>query len=127
MVITAQNDPNAARCVFYDGGCPVCRREIRVYRRARGAERIDWIDVADTGAAVDLPPGLTRAALLKRFTVIRRNGRVATGAEAFVALWRGLARWAAAGRLMDNAVALWFGERLYRGFLRLRALWRPGA
>ena len=31
--------------VFYDGGCPLCRREIAHYRRLRGAADLRWVDV----------------------------------------------------------------------------------
>lgn len=110
----------AAATVFYDGACPVCRREIGWYRGMRGAEAVRWSDIAAEAA----PPGFDRAALLKRFTVIRGDGEVVTGAEGFAALWRALGptRWL--GVLSDRQPFLWIGERLYRLFLRLRTSWR---
>ena len=32
--------------MFYDGGCPLCSREIKHYRRLDSAGRIDWIDIS---------------------------------------------------------------------------------
>ncbi|MEC8852758.1 MAG: DCC1-like thiol-disulfide oxidoreductase family protein, partial [Pseudomonadota bacterium] len=42
--------PTAPLTIFYDGGCPLCAREIAFYRRRAGAGRLDWIDVAAWGA-----------------------------------------------------------------------------
>lgn len=116
----APADPAAAVAVFHDAACPVCRREIAVYRRMTGAEAIDWADAAEA----EPPAGLTRADLLARFTVLRADGRVARGAEGFAALWRAFPALAPLGRIADTRPALWVGEPLYRLFLRLRRLWR---
>ena len=32
--------------IYYDGSCPLCRREIAFYRRQPGSERLDWMDVS---------------------------------------------------------------------------------
>lgn len=116
----ARSDVRAAARVFFDGGCPVCRREIGMYRGMSGADRVDWVDLQTD----PLPPGFNREAMMQRFTVERRDGRLASGAEAFVALWRAMpaTRWI--GRLTDNAPITWVLERAYRGFLKLRRLWR---
>jgi predicted DCC family thiol-disulfide oxidoreductase YuxK len=37
--------------VYYDGGCPICAREIGFYRARPGAEGFDWVNVA----GVDVP------------------------------------------------------------------------
>ncbi|MEM7211758.1 MAG: DUF393 domain-containing protein [Pseudomonadota bacterium] len=118
-----ENDPRAAARVFYDGDCPVCRREIRWYRNRNGSERIEWVDVASADE-IDGPPGLTRGALMRRFTVERRDGETARGAAGFVAVWRALPQTATIARMLDNWVAVWIGERLYRLMLLVRPLWR---
>lgn len=119
----AITDPRAAVCVFYDGACPLCRREIGWYMHKRGADALGWLDVS---AATDasLPAGLTRQDLLLRFTVERADGATARGAAGFVALWRALPGTARIGRVLDNPVTVGIGELAYRGFLRLRRLWR---
>lgn len=115
-------DPRRAEIVFYDGGCPVCRREIGWYREMRGADAMRWIDVLSPDAP--LPAGRDRSALLKRFTVARADGAVVTGAEAFASMWRGLGptRWL--GRLVDRQPLRTIAELAYRAFLRLRRAWR---
>lgn len=118
-----EKDPRAAARVFYDGGCPICQREIRWYRNREGADLIEWVDV-DSADEIDGPPGLTRGALLRRFTVECRNGRTARGAAGFVAVWRALPQTAFIARILDNWVAIWIGERIYRLMLLVRPLWR---
>jgi len=105
--------------VLYDGACPLCRREIGVYRGLQPNTPVCFADVSD--AALPLPPGTTREQLLARFHVRSREGQLLSGAEAFLALWAALPGWrwlALVGRLPGAA---WVMERTYRLFLR----WRP--
>jgi predicted DCC family thiol-disulfide oxidoreductase YuxK len=104
--------------VWYDGACPLCRREIGVYRGLRPHTPVCFADVSDT--ALPVPPGTTREQLLARFHVRSPDGQLLSGARAFLALWATLPGWhwlALAGRLPGAA---WTMERLYRFFLRLR-------
>ena len=105
--------------VLYDGACPLCRREIGVYRGLKPNAPVCFADVSD--AALPLPPGTTREQLLARFHVRSADGQLLSGAQAFLALWAVLPGWrwlARAGRLPGAA---WAMERAYRLFLR----WRP--
>ena len=112
--------------VLYDGACPLCRREIGVYRGLRPLNSdspVCFADVNDTALSLpfSLPPGTTREQLLARFHVRGRDGVLLSGAQAFLALWAVLPGWrwlALAGRLPGAA---WVLERGYRLFLR----WRP--
>jgi predicted DCC family thiol-disulfide oxidoreductase YuxK len=105
--------------VLYDGACPLCRREISLYRDLQPNTPVCFADVSD--ATLPLPPGTTREQLLARFHVRGRDGQLLSGAQAFLALWAALPGWrwlALAGRLPGAA---WVMERTYRLFLR----WRP--
>lgn len=112
--------------VLYDGACPLCRREIGVYRGLQPLHPdspVCFADVSDTAWSLPsaLPPGTTREQLLARFHVRGRDGALLSGAQAFLALWAALPGWrwlALAGRLPGAA---WVMERGYRFFLR----WRP--
>ena len=105
--------------VFHDGACPLCRREIGVYRGLRPNTPVCFADVS--GPASPLPSGTTREQLLARFHVRGSDGQLLSGAQAFLALWAALPGWrwlALAGRVPGAA---WVMERGYRLFLR----WRP--
>jgi predicted DCC family thiol-disulfide oxidoreductase YuxK len=104
--------------VLYDGACPLCRREIGVYRGLQPNTPVCFADVSD--AARPLPPGTTRQQLMARFHVLDADGQLVSGAQAFLALWAALPGWrwlARVGRLPGSA---WAMERLYLVFLRVR-------
>lgn len=112
--------------VLYDGGCPLCRREISVYRRLqplRSDAPVCFADISDAERPLPstLPPGTTRAQLLARFHVRDRDGELLSGAQAFLALWAALPGWRWLARLGRIPGAAWLMERTYRRFLR----WRP--
>jgi predicted DCC family thiol-disulfide oxidoreductase YuxK len=93
--------------VLYDGACPLCRREIGLYRGLEPTQPLAFLDISDPAAtpAADLPEGLPRGELLARFHVRHADGRLESGARAFIARLPGIAG------VMEIA---------YRGFLRVR-------
>ncbi|RVT43736.1 thiol-disulfide oxidoreductase DCC family protein [Sphingobium algorifonticola] len=103
--------------VWYDGGCPLCRREIALMRRLDRRGRIAFVDVAGDGDDAACP--VDRAALLARFHA-REDGVMLSGAAAFAAMWRAIPLLRPLGLLARNPLALALLERLYRAFLILR-------
>ncbi|MFO7853791.1 MAG: DUF393 domain-containing protein [Paracoccaceae bacterium] len=118
---TRPADPAAATEVFYDGACPLCRREISTYRRLEGMDRVQWRDVSDADFDV---PDLDRDAALARFHARRADGALVSGAAAFLAVWRRNPRLAPLARLLDRTPLRQGLEFAYRVFLRVRPLWR---
>jgi ubiquinone biosynthesis monooxygenase Coq7 len=104
--------------VYYDGACPLCRREIGFYRGCRGAEGVAWVDVAASAAApaADLP----RADALARFHVRDADGRLVAGGAAFAALWRALPGFRPLGRLFASPRLRPLLARAYDAFLGVR-------
>ncbi len=108
--------------VLYDGACPLCRREIGVYRDLTPTQPLEFRDISSQATArlAQLPAGLSQADLLARFHVRHADGRIESGARAFIALWERLPYWrwlARLGRLPGMASLM---EIAYRGFLRVR-------
>ncbi len=102
--------------VWYDGGCPLCRREIAAMRRLDRRRAIRFVDAADVeGAACPID----RGALLARFHACE-DGAMLSGAAAFAAMWRAIPVLRPLGLVARNPVALALLERLYRSFLRVR-------
>lgn len=101
--------------VWFDGDCPLCRREIALMRRLDRRGAITFTDVATGAGACPID----RAELLARFHA-RENGRMVSGAEAFAAMWRAIPLLAPLGRLARNRVVLGGLERLYVLFLKVR-------
>ncbi len=123
MTIPSSN-PNSASCagdtltVLYDGACPLCRREIGLYRGLPASQPLTFLDVSDPSVA--LPPGTDRARLLARFHVLRADGSLADGARGFVALWAALPGWRWLSRLAALPGIVQSMEWGYRAFLHLR-------
>jgi len=124
MTVIQQQDKNhraVALTVLYDGACPMCRREINIYRGIEplnASASICFSDVND--AESPIPLGVTREQLKKRFHVLHRDGELFSGARAFLALWASLPGWrwlAFAGRIPG---AVWLLEAFYQVFLRVR-------
>lgn len=100
--------------VWFDGGCPLCRREIRLMRRLDRAGKIAFIYLVDA----DTCP-LDPKVMLARFHA-RENGVMLSGAAAFAAMWRAiplLRPLGLAARLPGMSTLL---ECLYIAFLRIR-------
>lgn len=96
-----------ALTVFFDGLCPLCSREIEHYRRQPGAESISFVDI--TASSFDpVQAGVNPRRVHEVLHVRDAQGRISTGVDAFVEIWRVLPRyeWAArwAGRAPIKAV-----------------------
>lgn len=72
--------------VFFDGGCPRCRREIAHMRRRRGADQLDWIDIHAHPEAL-AGTGIRWETAMRRFHLLDEDGRWRVGMEGFTALW----------------------------------------
>jgi demethoxyubiquinone hydroxylase (CLK1/Coq7/Cat5 family) len=105
--------------VLYDGGCPLCRREIAHVQglaQRQGDAGLCFVDIS-TDTAHDTAE---REALLARFHVQRGDGTRLDGAAAFVAMWQRLPGWRWLARLARLPGVLPLLEAAYRGFLRVR-------
>ena len=112
--------------VYFDGGCPVCTHEIGFYRRRRGADRIRWVNLAQCEDS-ELGTDLSRERAQARLHARRPDGRLVSGAQAFAALWQALPAFHLIGRVAALPGLVHGLEWGYRGFLRVRPLWRREA
>ena len=104
--------------VLYDGSCPLCAREIRIYQNASPIQPVAWVDVSVPDAAI--PAGTTQAQLMSRFHVVSAQGELLVGARAFVHLWQQLPRWRLLARIAALPGAIALMDWIYLGFLRIR-------
>ena len=105
--------------MFYDGGCPLCRREVGHYRRLDRARRVRWIDIDGQGEPLE-PFHLTRSDAMARLHVLDRDGQMQSGAAAFVALWSALPYYRWLARFVQSLGLIPILERLYVPFARWR-------
>lgn len=117
---------NPRHTVFFDGSCPVCRREIALYQTLRGADAMRWVD-ASRCAQSQLGAGLERTAALRRFHLRRNDGTLVSGAAAFVEIWKQLPAFAGLARFGSRRCGLALLDFAYDCFLLVRRLWRAPA
>lgn len=108
---------SAAVTVWYDGGCPLCVREIALMKRLDKHARIRFVDIdrEDANCPVD------RELLLRRLHAREGDdGPLADGAAGFAVMWRAIPLLRPLGLAAKNRAVLWMLERLYRMFLVVR-------
>jgi predicted DCC family thiol-disulfide oxidoreductase YuxK len=113
--------PGPELTVFYDGACPLCRREINFLRRSEIGNTVDWHDVSDYPGDM-VAEGLTKPDALARFHVRTGDGDLLAGAAAFVAVWSRHPKFGRLARALSNRLSLFLLDLLYRGFLFVRPL-----
>ena len=105
--------------MFFDGGCPICRREVDFYRRLDQAGRVQWYDItADTRALTAL--GIRPRDAQARLHALDRQGSIRIGAAAFVAIWRELPYWRWLARLAAVPGMVAVMDAVYRPYARRR-------
>ena len=118
--ISGVNARESGPTVYFDGSCPLCTVEIAHYASRPGGERLNLVDVSS--GACEPGSDLSSNAAMRRFHVRLPDGRLLSGARAFIAIWDALPGWkwaARVARLPGMTVAL---EGAYRAFLPVRPL-----
>lgn len=115
--MTEQQRPH----VFYDGGCPICRREIAHYRRLDRDGAVVWHDLSQEPEAATTH-GIDPAAAMAVFHVVDSDARIRTGVEGFIVVWRQLPGWHLLAKLVRvfrltrplEAAYRWYAPRRLR-------------
>ena len=71
--------------VYYNKSCSVCRAEINLYKK-QGIDKIKWVDITDNKSA-ETDTLKNYKSLLRRLH-IKLDGKVYSGAKAFLLLWK---------------------------------------
>jgi len=108
----------SAATVYFDGSCPLCRAEIALYRRQVKADTLCFVDVSNP--TVSLGEDLDQQQAMRRFHVRKEDGRLVSGATAFVEIWKQLPRWRWAARATVTLGMLPPLETAYELFLTAR-------
>ena len=122
-----ENTSCCAMTVMYDGACPLCRREVAVYKSLKPLAPVAWLDVSQVAAQISPSD---QARFMARFHVRQSNGQLLDGAAAFVALWLVMPGWRWLGKMGRLPGVTTVLELAYRMFLRLRPLlqrWMRGS
>lgn len=101
--------------MFYDGECPLCRREVAHYRRLDRERRIDWSDITREPERLE-KYGISLQAAMQRLHVQDSDGVMHTGAYAFQVLWQQLPYYRRLAWLVEKARLLPLLDRAYVRF-----------
>jgi predicted DCC family thiol-disulfide oxidoreductase YuxK len=106
--------------VLFDASCRLCGRSRRGIQRLDWLRRFRFVDANDHAAALADVPGVTHDDLLKRMHLVRSDGTILTGFEAFRAMAPSLPlAWPLVPFLWVPGVR-WLGERIYDRIARNR-------
>ena len=116
--LSAEGDRRVRLTTYYNGACPVCRTEIKHYKRISRARHLDlaWCDIA-RDRFITRRLGLDREAVKRRLHAIDQEGRLFVGVAAFAAIWRELPGYRWAAWLVSRPVIRPLANCLYDGLL----------
>ena len=72
--------------LFYDGGCPLCRKEINHYIKIDRQQRVEWIDITQNESLLQAE-GLTFAQTMRLIHAVDIEGNRQIGVPAFLVIW----------------------------------------
>lgn len=110
---------NSKVTVFFDGSCPLCRKEISHYQRLDRGQRIDWCDISQKTAPLELH-GISLEQAMRKLHVLDVDGRVKTRADAFVIMWQQLPYYQKLSQITDRLKLLPVMNFVYDIFARWR-------
>jgi predicted DCC family thiol-disulfide oxidoreductase YuxK len=112
------SDTGAKTVIFFDGSCPLCRSEVSIYSGSDAEGALRLVDVSKEN--VVLPKTLDREKAMSRFHVIAQDGRILSGAAAFIEVWQHLRGWRLVAQIASLPGVASILECAYRIFLKLR-------
>lgn len=119
--MVGQSNSNMSKTtVFYDGTCPLCSAEIGYYKKLDTSQSLSLVDIST--AEFGQQDILQYETAMARFHALSSDGRLLSGAEAFIEVWRGLPGWNWVAKLASIPGVKSLLEILYRGFLFFRPL-----
>ncbi len=106
--------------LLFDGGCPLCQREVSFLRSRDSLARISFVDIDSPEYNPELYSGISYREAMGTIHAITSSGEVLTGVRVFREVYRlvGLAwiyaptSWPVFGPLIEEVYRLWAGWRL---------------
>ena len=114
-----RNVAKAKVTVFYDGSCPLCRKEISHYQRLDVDRRLNWCDISRSADQLKLLD-ISLEQAMKELHVLDIHGQLKTRAEAFITLWQQLPYYRWLARLVERLQLVSVMNRAYDIFARWR-------
>ena len=104
--------------VFYDGNCPICNKEIEVYKKLNQNKTIKWYNIYDNDQALKII-NKSREECLKAFHVIDKN-IIYKETDAFFILWKDIKYFKILYYLFNFKIIKFFLNFLYKIYAKYR-------
>ncbi|AZB72262.1 thiol-disulfide oxidoreductase DCC family protein [Synechococcus elongatus] len=106
--------------LLYDGGCPLCLREVRFLQRRDRQNRIQFVDIDAPDYDPERYAGISYEQAMGRIHAIRNDGAILQDVEVFRQLYAAIGlgwiyaptRWPLLRSLIDWVYSLWAERRL---------------
>ena len=109
---------DASVTMLYDGGCPLCSKEVAHYKRRDKQSRVSWIDInADSQPLAHY--SISQEAAMKRLHVTQ-DGQIVVGARAFAAVWSQLPGYRLIVPIVKLRPIMWLLDSVYSWFAEKR-------
>ena len=87
--------------IFFNNSCSICRSEINVYKK-KGIKELKWVDITNNRNA-EKDTQKTSKDLLRRLHV-KSDGKIYSGAEAFIVLWKRIPKFKFLSKILSTPV-----------------------
>lgn len=114
MTYENKNHDNNNACLYYDGQCPICQREMTHLNKLK-SDQLDLIDIHQAR----LPDDKTPDELLSRLHYKTADGTWLTGLDANVAAWSHT-RWGFIWRMLRWPLIAPMADRVYEYWIKKR-------
>lgn len=112
---TPKPDTAPKVAMLFDGGCPLCSKEVAHYRRLDKQDKVEWADIHADPTILE-QYDIAYLAAMKHLHVIDLNGSVVIGAPAFAVVWAQLPGYRFLAHVTALPGVLPVLDRLYRWF-----------
>jgi predicted DCC family thiol-disulfide oxidoreductase YuxK len=111
--------PPAKLKMYFDGHCYLCAGEVNHYRKQKGNDQIEFVDIAAPGFRPEAE-GLDPVKVNREMHVRRSDGTLAVGVDAFIAVWETLPRYHWLAKIARLQAPHWVLGVGYQLFVRIR-------
>jgi predicted DCC family thiol-disulfide oxidoreductase YuxK len=104
--------------IYFDGLCRLCSLEINHYKKQKGAEQMDFVDI--TAPTFDAKKQGVDPFLVHKIMHVKRGAKIYTKVDAFVEIWKELPKYNWAVGLANNKLVRPFLNIGYEAFALVR-------
>jgi predicted DCC family thiol-disulfide oxidoreductase YuxK len=108
----------SATCVFYDGACPLCSREVKLYKKLAFKEgnesEIEWVDISSSQKELKVE-GIEYADAMQLMHIKDGSGVHQVGIDAVLTIWDQLPYYRTLSKLLRSIPAFYpLLKRVYK-------------